>query len=215
MGLTELLVNAVEHGNLGITYAEKKNLRLNGGWEEEIIRRRALPECRDRRVIVTLERTPEAFKFSVTDEGKGFDTTKFLARAEEVSALEHTRSRRSNEARPGGLGVVAQHLEIAAGATRDAHGVTIAPDGICGVRTIRRQRDRPGELALGRRAGRFVDSRGSRVSGSRDLGAAESRREEPSLAHACKIHDAMASAQEIGTMKTIPIVLVLLGFIGG
>jgi anti-sigma regulatory factor (Ser/Thr protein kinase) len=43
--------------------------------------------------------------FVVTDEGAGFDHTKFLARADEVSPLDHTRSRRANEARPGGLGV--------------------------------------------------------------------------------------------------------------
>ncbi len=41
----------------------------------------------------------------VTDEGPGFDHDAFLARADEVSPLDHTRSRRANEARPGGLGV--------------------------------------------------------------------------------------------------------------
>jgi hypothetical protein len=41
----------------------------------------------------------------ITDEGPGFNTENFLARADEVSALEHTRSRRPTEARPGGLGV--------------------------------------------------------------------------------------------------------------
>ncbi|MEZ0229356.1 MAG: ATP-binding protein [Planctomycetota bacterium] len=43
--------------------------------------------------------------FVVTDDGPGFDHEQFLARADEVSPLDHTRSRRSNEARPGGLGV--------------------------------------------------------------------------------------------------------------
>jgi CheY-like chemotaxis protein len=32
IGLTELLVNAVEHGNLGITYEEKTLLNANGRW---------------------------------------------------------------------------------------------------------------------------------------------------------------------------------------
>lgn len=78
MGLTELLVNAVEHGNLGISYAEKKELRLHGGWEEEINRRRALPECRERRVLVKLQRTEEGFTVTVADEGNGFDWNRYL-----------------------------------------------------------------------------------------------------------------------------------------
>ena len=32
IGLSELLVNAVEHGNLGITYAEKSTLMSGGNW---------------------------------------------------------------------------------------------------------------------------------------------------------------------------------------
>ena len=35
-GYSELLINAVEHGNLGITYAEKGRLLSNGLWLDEI-----------------------------------------------------------------------------------------------------------------------------------------------------------------------------------
>ena len=52
IGLTELLVNAVEHGNLGITYDEKGVLLADGGWAAEITRRLALPENRGKRVDV-------------------------------------------------------------------------------------------------------------------------------------------------------------------
>src|SRR5438477_4285985 len=34
IGLTELLVNAVEHGNLGITYEDKSKLFATGGWKD-------------------------------------------------------------------------------------------------------------------------------------------------------------------------------------
>ncbi len=44
MGLTELMVNAVEHGNLGITYAEKSALIQSGTWQQEVERRQAMPE---------------------------------------------------------------------------------------------------------------------------------------------------------------------------
>lgn len=77
-GLTELLVNAIEHGNLAITYEEKKRLRLVGGWESEVARRRALPEYRDRQVRVRVVRRPDCFEFTVSDEGSGFDWRRYL-----------------------------------------------------------------------------------------------------------------------------------------
>ena len=59
----------------------------------------------NRTVHINYLRTADRVMIAITDEGPGFDTTSFLARAEQVSALEHTRSRRDTEARPGGLGV--------------------------------------------------------------------------------------------------------------
>lgn len=58
-----------------------------------------------RTIHVNFFRSVDRVAIVITDEGPGFDTTAFLARADEVSALEHTRSRRDTEARPGGLGV--------------------------------------------------------------------------------------------------------------
>ncbi|RMG16284.1 MAG: ATP-binding protein [Planctomycetota bacterium] len=59
----------------------------------------------ERTIHINALRSSDRLTFVITDEGPGFDTEAFLARAEEVSALEHTRSRRENETRPGGLGV--------------------------------------------------------------------------------------------------------------
>ncbi len=47
MGLSELLVNAIEHGNLEIGYDEKSRLLQSEGWQGEIDRRLALPEYTD------------------------------------------------------------------------------------------------------------------------------------------------------------------------
>jgi hypothetical protein len=77
-GLTELLVNAIEHGNLGITYAEKKHLRLTGGWNDEVERRQGLPEYAARQVCVRVARRPDCFEFTVSDEGAGFDWRRYL-----------------------------------------------------------------------------------------------------------------------------------------
>jgi hypothetical protein len=47
---SELLVNGVEHGNLGIDFAEKSRLRESDCWEDEIRRRLTLPENRGKAV---------------------------------------------------------------------------------------------------------------------------------------------------------------------
>ncbi len=77
-GLMELLVNAVEHGNLGIRYDEKKSLLFSGQWYPELMRRMESPEYRHKVVKVFFERRPEAIEVTISDEGKGFDWVKYL-----------------------------------------------------------------------------------------------------------------------------------------
>ena len=77
-GLVELLMNAVEHGNLGIGYDEKKELMFEDGWEAEIKRRQALPEYRGLSATVSFERRPDAVVFCITDQGAGFDWVRYL-----------------------------------------------------------------------------------------------------------------------------------------
>ncbi|MEX1308805.1 MAG: response regulator [Candidatus Sulfomarinibacteraceae bacterium] len=78
MGLSELLVNAIEHGNLEIGYDEKSRLLQNDGWQEEIERRLALPEYTARVATVEVERTPDGFRFTISDEGRGFEPAPYL-----------------------------------------------------------------------------------------------------------------------------------------
>ncbi len=78
LGLTELLVNGVEHGNLGISYAEKSALLDQGQFETELIRRSALPEHRNKRVHITVERTDGNLEMTILDEGSGFDWKRYL-----------------------------------------------------------------------------------------------------------------------------------------
>jgi CheY-like chemotaxis protein/anti-sigma regulatory factor (Ser/Thr protein kinase) len=78
IGLGELLINAVEHGNLGISYDEKTRLRLDNAWDAEIARRLVAPEWRDRHVDVGFQRADGAVEFVITDQGQGFDATRYL-----------------------------------------------------------------------------------------------------------------------------------------
>lgn len=78
-GLSDLMVNAVEHGNLALTYQEKSQLKWDGDWEGEIRRRLTLPEYKDRYATIRVERDrPFAARFTITDQGNGFDWQKFL-----------------------------------------------------------------------------------------------------------------------------------------
>lgn len=78
LGLQELLVNAVEHGNLGITYADKTRLMMQGNWQEEVDKRIAQPEYAARQVEVLFERNKDEIRFTIRDQGVGFEWKKYL-----------------------------------------------------------------------------------------------------------------------------------------
>ncbi|HOY01043.1 response regulator [Zoogloea sp.] len=78
MGLSELLVNGVEHGNLGIDFAEKSRLREADRWEEEVARRLALDENRGKSVRLRVRGDDSRWTFEIHDDGPGFDWRRFL-----------------------------------------------------------------------------------------------------------------------------------------
>jgi CheY-like chemotaxis protein len=78
LGLAELLTNAVEHGNLGISYAEKSQLKREDRWEDEILERLNRTPYRERRAVARFVRTREAVIFTIIDQGAGFEWQKFL-----------------------------------------------------------------------------------------------------------------------------------------
>lgn len=73
MGLRELVVNAVEHGNLEIDFDHKSALLAAGEWQDEIEARLATSEFRDRFATINLSRDGDAFTIRITDQGPGFD----------------------------------------------------------------------------------------------------------------------------------------------
>lgn len=78
VGLSELLMNGIEHGNLGVTHAVKGELLKQGRWKEEIARRMELPEFRHRRLDVRVDRGDGVLIITISDEGEGFDPAMFL-----------------------------------------------------------------------------------------------------------------------------------------
>lgn len=78
MGLAELLINAVEHGNLGIGYAEKSELLRKDAWQSEVARRARDPVAGARRARVVFRRMVDGLSFTISDQGAGFDWRRYL-----------------------------------------------------------------------------------------------------------------------------------------
>lgn len=77
-GLAELLVNAVEHGNLGIGYHGKSGLTESNTWMAEVKRRLELPENRNKEAEVSFERLQGEIRIVIQDCGEGFDWRRYL-----------------------------------------------------------------------------------------------------------------------------------------
>ena len=77
IGIVEILINAIEHGNLGISYLEKTKLQSSDDWMNEVERRINLPENKHKYASASFIRTPDHLQIKVKDAGVGFDWNKF------------------------------------------------------------------------------------------------------------------------------------------
>lgn len=77
-GLAELLVNAVEHGNLEIGYERKSQLLDNGTWMAEIERRLQIDPHLNRTVELIITRKEDGFYAIITDQGRGFNWKRYM-----------------------------------------------------------------------------------------------------------------------------------------
>ncbi|MCK4865819.1 MAG: response regulator [Gammaproteobacteria bacterium] len=78
MGLSELMINAIEHGNLHIGYEEKSELRKADKWESEIASRLELPEYKEKFASVNVINDLDGVTYTITDQGMGFDWDDFM-----------------------------------------------------------------------------------------------------------------------------------------
>ncbi len=77
-GLFELMINAIEHGNLGIGYDAKSELNRTGKWGEEIDRRQSLDCYRNKVAQVHFKRKKDHIEIIISDQGKGFDWEAYM-----------------------------------------------------------------------------------------------------------------------------------------
>lgn len=76
-GLIELLMNAIEHGNLGIGFEEKGRLLAEKRWLTEVDARLAMPQHSAKTVDVIYQHKDDGWYVQITDKGEGFNWKKF------------------------------------------------------------------------------------------------------------------------------------------
>ncbi len=92
-GILELLINAVEHGNLEIGFSEKSKLLESGTWADEIKKRLALNEYACRKVKVQFSRDEKEITLKIEDCGKGFNWKEYLSKEDLSSSKTEKHGR--------------------------------------------------------------------------------------------------------------------------
>lgn len=91
LGLSELMLNAIEHGNLGITYAEKSHLLATGVLFDEITTRLANAAYHARHAEIHFQRQADELVFLIRDQGAGFNWHNYLELSPERAFDTHGR----------------------------------------------------------------------------------------------------------------------------
>lgn len=100
--MMEMIVNAVEHGNLGISYQEKGKFVAGGTWLEEIDRRLSLPEHFKKIVTLRMKRYEDRMTVLIEDQGPGFNYSRYLSLDESRLMDNHGR----------GIAMARAHLDL-------------------------------------------------------------------------------------------------------
>jgi response regulator RpfG family c-di-GMP phosphodiesterase len=93
--LQELLINAVEHGNLEIFYQEKQKALAEDGYEKLLGQRLAQSRLKGRQVTIHVlyDKGSKSLAYRITDEGKGFKWRTILNRSQDVCNSEDANGR--------------------------------------------------------------------------------------------------------------------------
>lgn len=83
LGLMELMMNAIEHGNLGLGFSAKQKAIGQGQWQQEIEKRLEDPINQTKRVVLTYHRQGYRVEMSLQDDGDGFDIASYREKTAE------------------------------------------------------------------------------------------------------------------------------------
>jgi len=80
IGLREIIINAIEHGNLNITFEEKERALADGTYFRFIQERQKDEKYSARKVTISSSLNPVRMIVSITDQGAGFDSERMITR---------------------------------------------------------------------------------------------------------------------------------------
>ncbi|PJZ52456.1 7TM diverse intracellular signaling domain-containing protein [Leptospira adleri] len=79
--LREMLINAIEHGNLNISNEDKARALKSGNYFQFILTRQNDPYYRDKKILVEYFLSRQKVGYRITDEGKGFNHARTVRNA--------------------------------------------------------------------------------------------------------------------------------------
>lgn len=91
IGIYEMIENAIEHGNLGISFNEKTENIAEGTYAQLVNELAADPENKDKRVRVESEFKNGEFQVTIDDDGDGFDWRRLSDFEMELQSLYNGR----------------------------------------------------------------------------------------------------------------------------
>ena len=91
VGLAELLINAIEHGNLEITYQETSEAIEHRNRAELLRSRLGEPRFGERFAEIRFEHLPDRYRFLIKDQGPGFDWKRYMEPSLERAYDSHGR----------------------------------------------------------------------------------------------------------------------------
>ncbi len=81
IALREIIINAIEHGNLNISFDEKTEAINNGNYFKFLANRQNDPEIGKKHVNIEYQVDPHGVIYKITDQGEGFDFNRVLNEA--------------------------------------------------------------------------------------------------------------------------------------
>jgi len=94
IALREIIINAIEHGNLGVTFEDKSDSMMNDNYFDIIRARQLEPQNLEKKVHIDYSINSERVIYIIADEGEGFNYEQFtMASQNEVNEnfLAHGR----------------------------------------------------------------------------------------------------------------------------
>ncbi len=86
IALREIIINAIEHGNLGVTFKDKSDSMMNDSYFDLIRERQLEPQNLEKKVHIDYSINSDRVIYVISDEGEGFNYEKFtLASQDEVN----------------------------------------------------------------------------------------------------------------------------------